>query len=247
MKEKKTTMAESLVLALEDMSRSLQRFFSRFLDRTVEFIEDAGTWILDTVKRIGDYLGRFFSALFELAVAFGKLFLFYIPALICAALFVGEGSWIWAVLAALWGIGVTLIGLTYRRRGEDGSTVPTEAPESGEKPLTSDEFREFVKQRFPTLEPPDSKALARIWYFLSKEGYCSAESLDRLLCQTEDARLFTSQVIAPKSGVDEIDRALAFTHTVHLARLDAKIAKLLERFNKFNRHRAHNPTNAADA
>jgi ABC-type proline/glycine betaine transport system permease subunit len=79
-----------------------------FFDRPLEFIEAVYQWIAKSVKAIIEYLGKLFSALFNLSAALLELSLFYIPSLILLLiyLFINKSAW-WIAGSAFWFILIT--------------------------------------------------------------------------------------------------------------------------------------------
>ena len=82
-------MLERLQQFLEDLVKSLQSFTIRieeivgnFFNGIVTFIERAYQWVVETTKKVWNYLVRFFKALGLLFFASFKLSLFYVPSVI---------------------------------------------------------------------------------------------------------------------------------------------------------------------
>jgi hypothetical protein len=110
---------ENMVAALTRFANAVERVVSNFFQGLLCFLENTYNWLLNTAKRITDYLCRFFPALGNVIFALVKLSLFYVPSLVCAGVYFSVNNHIgWLIGGGTWALFITGVGLTYGNKKE---------------------------------------------------------------------------------------------------------------------------------
>jgi hypothetical protein len=105
---------ENMVTGLVRFSSAVEKIVSNFFHGLLKFLENTYNWLLNTAKRIADYLLRFFPALGNVLFALVKLCLFYVPSLICVVVYIAIHRHIgWPIAGGVWALFITGVGLTY--------------------------------------------------------------------------------------------------------------------------------------
>ncbi len=116
-------MINTILDFLENTIKMLERFrknIENFLSKVLNFFEETYNWIVRFTINVKNYLIRIFKLIGKTIIAFLKLSLYYVPSLFFIFLFSINGSVIWIIIAVVWFLVITILGIGSRRRNKNG-------------------------------------------------------------------------------------------------------------------------------